>query len=45
MDGDELLLEIGQILFHKSRLLTQPPGKTITELLLKYQHQDRMLKE
>jgi hypothetical protein len=26
-------------------LLTQPPGETMTELLLKYQHQDWMLKE
>jgi hypothetical protein len=24
---------------------TQPPGKSMTELLLKYQHQDWMLKE
>jgi hypothetical protein len=35
----------GAIAVHKSPLLTQSPGNTITELLLKYQHQDWMLKE
>jgi hypothetical protein len=43
--GDELLPEIGQIVLHKACFLTHPPGETTTELLLKYQQQDWMLKE
>jgi hypothetical protein len=43
--ADEPLLEIGHIVVHKAQLLTQQPGETMTELLLKYQHQDWMLKE
>jgi hypothetical protein len=43
--GDEPLPEIGQIAVHKAHLLIQPPGKTMTEILLKYQYQDWMLKE
>jgi hypothetical protein len=42
---DELVPEKGQIVIHKAHFLTQPPGKTTTELLLKHQHQDWMLKE
>jgi hypothetical protein len=43
--GDEPLPEIGQIVVHKAHLLTKPPGETTTKLLLKYQHEDWMLKE
>jgi hypothetical protein len=43
--GDEKLPEIGQIAVHKACLLPQPPGETTTDLLLKYQHQDWILKE
>jgi hypothetical protein len=43
--ADEPLPEIGQIAIHKAHLLTEPPDETMTELLLKYQHQDWMLKE
>jgi hypothetical protein len=43
--ANELLPEIGHIGVNKASLLTQPPDKTTTELLLKYQHQDWMLKE
>jgi hypothetical protein len=39
------LPEIGQIVTHKACFLNQPPGETMKELLLKYQHQDWMLKE
>jgi hypothetical protein len=42
---DELLPEIGQIVLHKAHLLDSTTGKTTTELLLKYQHQDWMLKK
>jgi hypothetical protein len=42
---DELMPEIGQTSVHKARLLTQKPGETTTELLLKYPHQDWMLKK
>jgi hypothetical protein len=42
--ADEQLPEIGQIAVHKAHLLIQPPGETTTELLLKYQHQDWMLR-
>jgi hypothetical protein len=38
--ADEQIPEIGQIAIHKALFMTQPP-----ELLLKYQHQDWMLKE
>jgi hypothetical protein len=43
--ADELLPEIEQIVVHKAHLLTQPFGKTITGLLLKYKHQAWMLKK
>jgi hypothetical protein len=43
--SEELMPEIGQIVVHKVHLLTQPPGETMTELLLKYQQQDWMPKE
>jgi hypothetical protein len=43
--GDEQLPEIEQIAVHEAHLLTQTPGETTTELLLKYQHQHWMLKE
>jgi hypothetical protein len=36
---------MAQIAVHKAHLLTNPPGETMTELLLKYKHQDWMLKE
>jgi hypothetical protein len=42
--ADEPLPEIGQIAVKKLSP-DQPPGGTKTELLLKYQHQDWMMKE
>jgi hypothetical protein len=43
--ADEPLPETGWIVAHKACLLTQPLGEIATEILLKYQHQDWMLKE
>jgi hypothetical protein len=43
--ADEPLPELGQLVVQKAHLLIQPLGETMTGLLLKYQHQDWMLKD